>query len=358
MPTIRVLKHDVLYKDGRYNSFPSIVRLADGSFLLGFRQAPDRSALGSVTHVDPSSKAVTIRSADGDRWSGEASVLYDDFFYGVQDPCLNVLNDGSLLATCFMWKVYDKEDAPARDTGIWHNVYDRWAARNVGCFSLRSTDNGRSWDRPIPFPIADMAIRGNCVQLPDGSVLAPLYGKRGDTFDVVVARTTDRGATWSELATIPAADGYHFHEPNLYRTPSGKLVLFTRSLKKLREPGEKASPLFTAESADGGLTWSEPAKHDIFSPSPFHLLRLKDDRVLLSYGYRHQPFGVRAIALDPECANIDAAEETVVRDDGLGGDIGYTSAAQLEDGRVLITYYYYGDDSLRYIAGSYVSVDS
>lgn len=359
MTSIRVLNHAVLYKDDQYNSFPSVVRRSDGSFLLGFRQAPDRSGShGSITHVDPSSKAVWVASADGDRWGERASVLYDDFFYGVQDPCLNVLKDGSLLATCFMWKVYEKDEAPERTTGIWHTVFDRYAARNVGSFSLRSADGGATWDRPIPIPVADMAIRGNCAELADGSVLAPLYGKAGDSFDVIVARTEDRGVTWSPIATVPAAEGYLFHEPNLYVTPSGKLVLFIRSLKKQLPKGEKGSPLFTAESLDGGRTWSDPVRHDIYSPSPFHVLPLRDGRVFMSYGYRYQPFGVRVAVFDPECSNIDTAEETVVREDGLGGDIGYTSAVQLDDGRVLISYYYYGSDAKRYIAGSYVSVES
>lgn len=359
MPNIRVLNHAVLYKDKQYNSFPSVVRLRDGTFLLGFRQAPDRRlTYQAVTHVDPSSKAVTIASADGDRWSATADILYDDYFYGVQDPCLNVLRDGSLLATCFMWKVYEKDDAPERDTGLWHDALDRWVAVNKGCFTLRSADGGKTWDRPIPIPIGDTAIRGNCVETGDGAVLAPLYGKENGTFHVVIAKTEDRGLTWSRLATIPAAEGYHFHEPNLYVTPSGSLVLFTRSLKKQLAKGEKGSPLFTARSSDGGRTWSEPVKHDYYSPSPFHLLRLNDGRALLTYGYRHEPFGVRAIVLDPECSDIGTAEETVIRDDGPGTDIGYTSSVQLEDGRVLITYYYYDrKDAYRYIAGSYVSVD-
>ncbi|MDF2717746.1 MAG: repeat-like domain protein, partial [Paenibacillus sp.] len=137
-------------------------------------------------------------------------------------------------------------------------------------------------------------------------------------------------------------------------------LLFTRSLKKQSVKGEegKRSPLFTAQSSDDGLTWSEPVMHEIYSPSPFHVLRLNDNRVLITYGYRLQPFGVRAILLDPECSDIGTAEESVVREDGLGTDIGYTSSVQLEDGRVLITYYYYGqDDSFRYIAGSYVAVE-
>ncbi|GAA3407876.1 sialidase family protein [Paenibacillus hodogayensis] len=360
MSAIRIIGHTVLYKDKQYNSFPSVVKLNDGSFLLGFRQAPERQdAYGSVTHVDTSSKAVTISTRDGVSWSGTADILWDDFFYGVQDPFLNVLGDGSLFATCFMWKVYERDEAPSRDSGMWHNVLGHWAARNVGCYTLRSADGGRTWDRPIAVSIPDMALRGNCLETDDGAILAPLYGEEDGTSNVVIGRTADRGLTWTRLATIPGMDGHHFHEPTLYRAPSGKLILFTRSRKKVASANEEKtrSPLYTAESLDGGHTWSEPRRHDIYSPSPFHLLPLRDGRVLLTYGYRYEPYGIRAIALDAECADLGTAAETVLREDGPGVDIGYTSSVQLDDGRVLVTYYYYDEiDRLRHIAGTYLEI--
>jgi hypothetical protein len=35
--------------------------------------------------------------------------------------------------------------------------------------------------------------------------------------------------------------------------------------------------------------------------------------VLLLYGYRHKPFGVRARVLDAECTNLTSAPEIVLR---------------------------------------------
>src|SRR5690606_29259578 len=105
---------------------------------------------------------------------------------------------------------------------------------------------------------------------------------------------------------------------------------------------------------DDGRTWSEPVKREAYSPSPFHALRLQSGRVLLTYGYRLKPYGLRARLLDPECNEIDGAEEIVLRDDGPGTDIGYSHAVQLEDGRILITYYYYDEaGGKRYIAGTW-----
>jgi hypothetical protein len=69
-------------------------------------------------------------------------------------------------------------------------------------------------------------------------------------------------------------------------------------------------------------------------------MRLNSGNVLLTYGYRYEPFGIHAVVMNAECSNLDDVEELVVRDDGGGYDVGYTSAVQMDNGRILITYYY------------------
>ncbi|RKN86327.1 sialidase family protein [Paenibacillus ginsengarvi] len=352
--TIKPIAHMALYKDEQYNTFPSIVRNAQGTYITAFRQAPDRLDSYGLEHIDPSSKAVYVTSEDGVQWSRQSGVVYDDYFYGVQDPCLNVLKDGTVFATIFMWKVAEQEDV-SDQPDFSHRIFGRWAGKAVGAYTLRSTDGGITWDRPIAVSLKDVYIRGNVAELDDGSLLAPFYGYEDGTWSVVVGRTNDRGLSWTRHAVIDPEEGYGFFEPNLYVAPSGKIVLFTRCHKTKPEQGDggTAYPLVTAESGDGGLTWSRPVKRRFYSPSPFHVLRLESGQVLLSYGYRFKPFGIRAALLDPECGNLEQAEEVIVRDDGHGSDIGYTSAVQLEDGRVLITYYFSEQgERRRYIAGT------
>lgn len=357
--TIVPVKHIILYKDRRYNSFPNVVANGEGTFVAAFRQAPDRQSTYGLQHVDPSSKAVYVTSADGESWSSEANDLYDDFFYGVQDPCLNVLADGTIFATCFMWKVAELEDVQ-QNPEFEYKVYGNWLGKLVGAYTLRSADGGKTWDRPLPVELGTLAIRGNVVELDGGSLLVPLYGVRNGLSRVVVGRTDDRGAAWSEHAVIEPEEGYGLFEPNLYRTPSGKLVLFARCHKRnpLPEDGREAYPLVTAESLDDGLTWSAPVRRPFCSPSPFHPLRLRDGRVLLTYGYRYKPYGIRAVMLDAECERWPEARETIIREDGYGGDIGYTCAVQLHDDQVLIAYYYSLEgERERYIAGTICSLE-
>ena len=44
--------------------------------------------------------------------------------------------------------------------------------------------------------------------------------------------------------------------------------------------------------------------------------------------------------------------EVIIRDDGIHVDLGYPSSIQKKDGRILSTYYFHGEDGIRYIGGS------
>ena len=85
-------------------------------------------------------------------------------------------------------------------------------------------------------------------------------------------------------------------------------------------------------------------------------MRLPDKRVLLVYGYRHPPFGIRARVLDPECDDFSTAREIILRDDGGTGDLGYPWATMLSKNRVLVVYYFNQGDGPRYIAGTVLEI--
>jgi len=78
---------------------------------------------------------------------------------------------------------------------------------------------------------------------------------------------------------------------------------------------------------------------------------------LLVYGYRHPPFGVRARVLDAECTNAASAEETILRDDGGNGDLGYPWAAALPKNRAIVVYYFNSGDGTRYIGATVLEIE-
>ena len=49
--------------------------------------------------------------------------------------------------------------------------------------------------------------------------------------------------------------------------------------------------------------------------------------------------------------------EIVIRADGANRDLGYPSSIQLDDGRILTSYYFPDTDGIRYIAGYIWSED-
>ena len=57
------------------------------------------------------------------------------------------------------------------------------------------------------------------------------------------------------------------------------------------------------------------------------------------YGYRREPFGVRACLSHDEGESWDVANELVLRADGINCDVGYPYAVQLPDGGIFAVYY-------------------
>jgi len=184
-----------------------------------------------------------------------------------------------------------------------------------------------------------------------------LYWVVASSTSATLARTathlmisTNRGDSWTYSCQVAADDKVAFNETSVYETPRGDLVAFLRT-----EGFDDHTAI--ARSNDHGKSfgaWQDAG----FQGHPHHALRLPDKRVLLVYGYRHPPFGIRARVLDPECTNSKSAAELVLRDDGANGDLGYPWATMVSDRRVLVVYYFNTDDVTRFIAGTFLDLDA
>jgi hypothetical protein len=96
--------------------------------------------------------------------------------------------------------------------------------------------------------------------------------------------------------------------------------------------------LWQFESEDGGHTWTDPRPTEIIGKPP-HLTRLSDGRILLTYGYRHEPYGQRACLSEDGGATWEYEREIVLRDDAPSGDLGYPASVECDDGTILTVYY-------------------
>jgi len=89
-----------------------------------------------------------------------------------------------------------------------------------------------------------------------------------------------------------------------------------------------------------------------FQRHPLNALQLPDRRVLLTYGYRHPPYGIRARILNPECTDFESASEIILRDDGGSADLGYSWPVMIDKRHILVTYYFNRNNGTRHIAGT------
>ena len=361
-PQIKKVKDVIIYEDPVfYASFPSVVKRPNGELLVAFRRAPNRRNFGekSYTHVDPNSYLVMVRSRDGENWSKEPELIYAHPFGGSQDPCLLQLRDGTLLCASYGWAIVKPESFETlKDPVSWQKL-----AAFLGGYIVRSTDGGKSWEGPIYPSTVPSDPRNNILgqDMPAYNRGALCEGKDGRIYwavasskpkpergtGVYLMTSDDKGITWNYNCIVASDSVASFNETSIYITPKGDIVAFLRTANF----GDQAC---IARSTDGGKSFNWASMG--FRGHPLNALRLPDNRVLLTYGYRHQPYGIRARILNEECTDFAAAEEFVLRDDGGNGDIGYTWPVQLDKNRVLVTYYFNKNNEVRHIAGTIIEI--
>jgi hypothetical protein len=135
------------------------------------------------------------------------------------------------------------------------------------------------------WPVFD---KGKIVQLPDGHLLATLYGNfRGDVqYRTMLVGSTDQGLTWHFHATVAySQDDPHprlvgsysgYCEPSLALLANGQLLCAMRT-QGAQFAGEYR-PLYLSWSDDLGSTWSTPA------PTNPHLMNISPTLAVLHNG--------------------------------------------------------------------------
>jgi len=270
------------------------------------------------------------------------------------------LRDGSILCASYGWALLETNAAAKLKEAARHQNFVF-----LGGYMVRSRDGGHSWQGPIiPPPIPGETAFGLFGQpVPAYNRGAMCQGKDGRLYWVTASKTSlvpgkpgthllissDGGDTWAHSCSVAADEKVGFNETSIYETPKGTLVAFMRT----EDFGDHTA---VARSTDHGKSfqrWEDAG----FLGHPHYALRLPDQRVLLVYGYRHPPFGIRARVLDAECTNLASAPEIVLREDGGGGDLGYPWATMLSKHSALVVYYFNSGDGTRHIAGTRLAIE-
>ncbi len=372
---MRILDQAILYRAERFHAaFPSIVRFSDDSLLLAFRRARDglwlipqekREGLDPfhrMDHIDSRSHLCLVSlSADGRQPMGELELLPMDPEAGDQDASLLVLPDDELFVASFSWYPLPA-DAAAHVAGRVPPGESYPGCRFLfwgSHASLRGREPG-GWRYHHRYLLPDGGYGGQLIEgkqmvgasrgralFYQNEILMPVYG--GPHEGSAIFASSDRGSNWcfhSLIAKDPEAH-INYQEPALCEDGQGGIRCFMRTAGA---DGRLAS----AHSPDG-VHWENPKLHQLVG-HPFHPLPLADGRLLLTYGYREPPYGIRARLLDSPLDDPDDSPEIVLRDDGLCADLGYPWSVALADGRVLTVYYLTDEAGIRHIAGSWLDV--
>lgn len=218
-----------------------------------------------------------------------------------------------------------------------------------------SYDRCRTWQGPYAVPsfgLPGVAARTDYEVLADRKCLLFLTAtnERRTPGRPFCALTTDAGATWAFHSWVgPEVPGRSAH-PSHVRLPDGRFVV---AVRRREDPDHFMDLLISSDET--ATSWNVRSERFVetggHNGNPPALVRLADGRLCVTYGYRAEPFGIRAKLSDDNGRTW--TDPLVLREDGGNPDLGYTRTVQRSDGRIL-TIYYFNDhpDQERYIAAT------
>lgn len=334
----------------RHNGWPTVIALKDGTLLAGW--SGDR-----LKHICPFGRVKMARSNDGGyTWLPPYTVQdtpLDDRDAGllqVDDKIfMSSFSEGTAIHKKYLthWLHAPDTDAKARLIDAYADMLTDEENEMVGPTLAVSRDNGYSFTDPVNVPVS--SPHGPMLTK-DGRVL--FVGSLHDTSSKFFITKGIYAAEFDEncklvgdpypVALVPdfITDRCEWCEPHAALMPNGDILVGIRMMNKTTN----LQTIYLCRSTDGGKTFSEPQPTGIEGLPP-HIFVDSEGRVILSYGRRDEPMGIRArVSYDN---GHTFGEEIVLRDDGCDWDLGYASTTENERGE-LVTVYYMKDNPDNY----------
>jgi len=307
-------------------AWPNLTVLRDGTVIATiFNQPAHGTAEGDVE---------CWASRDGRSWTKRGTPAPHDPGANRMNVAAGLAGNGDLLVLAAGWSL--KPSAKPGGAPLLDSPLRPWVSR--------SADGGRTWDVDKQgFPAAETGMTelvpfGDVVPGADGSLRALCYAATRDSKlgylervnKVSMLRSDDDGRAWKVLSAI--SDRHN--ETALFHLGHGKWLAAARS-----HEAKPALDLFRSD--DDGKTWRLDQRLTEPGQIPADWTRLRDGRLLLSYGNRIAgQFGV-AVKVSADEGATWSSPITVISD-LTSRDCGYPSSVQLPGGEILTAYYAQG----------------
>lgn len=222
-----------------------------------------------------------------------------------------------------------------------------------------SDDRCNSWAGPYNLPAFGLpGVEARTDYLVSGPETCTLFltasktgGEEGG--GVFCARTSDGGASFRFLSWIAQSEEGHAIMPSSIGLSEGRILCAVRCRGRGTFTGA-GSWIDLFASDDDCESWTHltrPVPDTGKGGNPPALIALKDGRLCLVYGYRREPYGMRARVSSDDGESW--SDDIVLRNDGGNHDLGYPCAVQRPDGQVVAVYYYNEDpEGDRYIGAT------
>jgi sialidase-1 len=244
-----------------------------------------------------------------------------------------------------------------RSTGSVEFLYCVNYAR---CFSIRSTDDGLTWSKPVEITSAFEPFRkqhdwkviatgpGHGIQLRSGRLVVPIwlaFGGIGDHHPSAAGTiySDDHGQTW-KAGSIAMPNQGEFGDPNesiVAELSDGRVMMVSRNESK---PNRK----LVAVSPDGASDWTTPSFHnDLWEPRCMASLLAHPSGVLLFSNPHTRPLDKDGKELPNGRGKRQNLSVKLSRDDGKtwpinktldAGLSAYSDLAVLNDGTIVCLY--------------------
>ncbi|MDE3000486.1 MAG: sialidase family protein [Gemmatimonadota bacterium] len=309
--------------------FPVLLKMADGKLCCATRTGSCHAGSGGEI-------SLSFSFDRGMKWTDYRAVVRGDpeRNIDVRNPALGQAGNGDLVLAYGVMRGIDVRGRVSTP--------DPYESIQV----IRSSDVGVTWSDPdtVPFPEEDLMLHphGQMRCLSDGTLV---FNARGfytkEAFGrnpklparmSYLYRSRDGGKTWSDTTLVRSGGS----ETGFAALNEVRWLAYVRF---------NDGPNRIAHSYDGGESWVrwEPAepesgRHDAGTTgrpgaaSPGSVAVLPNGNVLITYGYRAYPFGVRAIVSRDGGNTFDVNREYVISDTAYHPDCGYPSTVCFADG--------------------------